>query len=50
MSEISLKVNEKEIPLNDFMQGMLINLIMGYLKSAKSVPDEIESIKIDIQL
>ena len=50
MLEIKLDVNEKEIPLNDFMQGMLVNLILGYLKSAKQVPDEIKIIKVNIQL
>lgn len=50
MSEVKLNVNEKKIPLKDFMGGMLINLILGYLKSAKGVPEEIKDIKISITL
>jgi hypothetical protein len=50
MTTINLKVNEKELPLNDFMEKMLTNIILGYLKSAKGVPDKIKTIEIDISL
>jgi len=51
MTEVILKVNrDKEIPLNDFMQEMLANIILGYLKTAKEMPDEIKTISIEIQL
>lgn len=45
-----LKVNESEIPLNEMMNTMLENLILGYLKSAKGMPDEIKTIDIKINL
>jgi len=50
MTEISLKVNNKEIPLNDLMQNMLTNILLGYLKSAKEMPKEIKSIHVEIKL
>lgn len=50
MTDVNLQVNDKEIPLNQMMKDMLINLILGYLKSAKKIPDEIKSINIEIQL
>jgi len=50
MSEVVLKVNEKEIPLNDFMEQMLTNLLLAYLKTAKEIPEDINSIKIEINL
>ena len=50
MPVVNLKVNEKEIPLKDFMEGMLTNIILGYLKSTKAVPENIENIKIVITL
>ena len=50
MSSTNLKVNEKEIPLNDLMESMLTNLVLAYLKSAKKIPEEIKSITIDIKL
>ena len=48
MTEVKLRVNEKEIPLNEQMQEMLVNLILGYLKSAKKVPDDKKSIEIKL--
>ena len=45
MPVVNLKVNEKEVPLKDFMEGMLTNIILGYLKSTKGVPENIENIK-----
>ena len=50
MSEVNLKVNDKEIPLNDLMQEMLKNLILGYLKSAKEIPSDMKTILIEIKL
>lgn len=50
MPEVKLIVNEKEIPLKDFMEGMLTNIILGYLKSTKGVPENIENIKIEIKI
>lgn len=50
MTDIKLDVNEKEIPLNDLMKDMLSNIIQGYLKSVKKMPDNIKSIKVNIQL
>lgn len=49
MVNVDLKVNEKDIPLNDIMEKMLNNIIRGYLKSMKGVPDEIETIDINIK-
>lgn len=49
MSEITLKVNEAEIPLNEIMESMLVNIIRGYLKAIKGVPDDIKTININIQ-
>ena len=50
MSDVKLNVNEKDIPLKDFMGGLLINIILGYLKSAKGIPEEIKEIKISIKI
>ncbi len=50
MSDVKLNVNENEIPLKEFMGGMLTNLILGYLKSAKGIPEKVEKIKIEIIL
>lgn len=50
MTEVVLNVNEKDVPLNDFMEQMLTNLLLGYLKTAKEIPEDINSIKIEINL
>ncbi|MHA1932833.1 MAG: hypothetical protein ACW96X_09855 [Promethearchaeota archaeon] len=50
MPVVKLIVNEREVPLKDFMEGMLTNIILGYLKSTKGVPENIENIKIEIKL
>ncbi len=48
MTDVSIEVNNKEIPLNELMKEMLSNLILGYLKSAKDIPDPIKTISIEI--
>ncbi len=48
MAEIKLEVNEKEIPLNEIMQAMLKNITMGFLKSIKGIPEDINTINISI--
>ncbi len=50
MTDVKLEVNDKDIPLNDLMKDILSNILQGYLKSAKKLPDDIKSIKLDIQL
>lgn len=50
MIKAILSVNEKTIPLKDFMQEMLANIIQGFLNSTKGVPENIENIKIEISL
>ena len=50
MSEVNLKVNDENIPLNDFMEDMLKNLLLGYLNSAKGIPEEVKSINVKIDL
>jgi hypothetical protein len=49
MADVDLTVNDKDIPLNDIMESMLINIIRGYLKSIKGIPEEIEEININIK-
>ncbi len=50
MTEVKLIINDKEIPLNDLMREMLVNLILGYLKSAKKIPEDKKTIQIEIGL
>ena len=49
MSNVIIKVNDEKVPLNDFMEEMLKNLMVGYLKAAKGIPEEIKSIGVKIE-
>jgi hypothetical protein len=50
MSDVNLLVNDEKVPLNDFMEAMLENLLLAYLKTAKGIPEEIKSINVKIDL
>ena len=50
MSNVIIKVNDEKVPLNDFMEEMLKNLILAYLKAAKGIPEAIKSINVEIEL
>jgi molybdopterin-guanine dinucleotide biosynthesis protein B len=50
MSNVIIKVNDDKVPLNDFMEEMLKNLLVGYLKAAKGIPEDIKSIIVEIEL
>ncbi len=50
MVNADLIVNEKKIPLKDFMQELLTNIILGYVNSTRGVPENIETINIEITL
>ena len=50
MPDFNLKVNNEKVPLNDFMEDMLKNLLLGYLKAAKGIPEDITSISVKIDL
>ena len=49
MPKVNIKVNDVKVPLNDFMEEMLKNLLVGYLKAAKGIPEDIESINVGIE-
>jgi len=46
---IVLKVNEKEIPINYFVQKMFMGVIDGMVGSLDKIPDQIKSIEITIK-
>ena len=50
MSNVIIKVNDEKVPLNDFMEEMLKNLLVAYLKAAKGIPEDINSINVEIEL
>ncbi len=48
--EVNLKVNDKDIPLNEFAKGIIGNIFKGILSSLKKIPENVQSIKVDINL
>jgi len=50
MSDIKLFVNNEEIPLNEFIENIIVNVNLGILASLKKIPEDKKSIKIEINL
>ena len=50
MSNVNIKVNDEKVPLNDFMEEMLKNLMLAYLKAAKGIPEDIKTINVEIEI
>ena len=50
MSDIKLFVNNKEIPLNEFIENIIVNVNLGIVASLKKIPEDKKSIKIEINL
>lgn len=50
MATAEMKVDGKDIPLNELMETMLINILLGYVKSAKEIPKDKKIIEIKIEL
>jgi hypothetical protein len=46
---LKLKVDEKEIPLNEFVASMLSGTITGAVTSLKGIKQEWKKIEIEIQ-
>ena len=45
--QAELKINDKEIELNDFVEGMISQTIIGMVKSLRGV-DEVETLSLKI--
>jgi hypothetical protein len=45
---IILKVNDREIPMNPFVEAVFMNVIMGMIASLDKIPQDKE--RIDIQI
>ena len=47
--QTEIKVNGKQLPLNQFIQETVANIIVGLLKTLKEVDEKTESIEIKIK-
>ena len=50
MVEVKILINDKEIPINQFIKDVVINVNMGLVESLKKIPENKKSIKIEIEL
>lgn len=48
-TKVSIWVNESEISLKPFIQDIFKNLILGFLKGLKGIPEEIHQIEVKIK-
>ena len=49
MKKITLKVNEKDIPLNPIMSNMLTNILTAFVNTLKKIPEDMEEIQVHIE-
>lgn len=47
--DITLKVNEREIPMNPFVESVFLNVILGLVDSLEKIPQDKESVDIQIR-
>jgi len=48
MADAKLEVNNKDIPMNDFIKDILINISKGFVISLKDIPEDLKTMKIEI--
>ena len=48
MTEVSLNINDKNIPMNEFIEEILKNITKAFVSSLKEIPEDIKTIKIEI--
>ena len=48
MTNAKLEVNDKDIPMNDFIETFLINICKAFIDSLKDIPEDLKSMKIEI--
>ena len=49
MKNITLKVNEKDIPLNEIMSSMLTNILTAFINTLKKIPEDMNDIRVHIE-
>ena len=49
MKKITLKVNEKDIPLNEIMSNMLTNILSAFVNTLKKIPEDMNDIHVHIE-
>ena len=50
MPNVNLKVNDKEIPLNEIMTKMLTNILTAFVNTLKKIPEDKTKIQVNIEL
>lgn len=50
MADVKILINDKEIPINQFIKDVVVNVNIGLVESLKKIPEQKKSIKIEIKL
>ena len=50
MANVKILINDKEIPINQFIKDVTLNVTLGIIDSLKKIPEQKKSIKIEIVL
>ncbi len=50
MTQVKLKINGEEIPLNPIMSKVLTNINLGFIETLKGIPEKKENISIVLEL
>jgi len=47
--DVKLRVNDTDIPLNEFVRTLIKNVILGIVRSLKGVPEDVRSVSLSIR-
>jgi len=50
MVDVKILINDKAIPINQFIKDVTVNVTLGIINSLKKIPEQKKSIKIEIEL
>lgn len=49
VNKVQIKVNEKEVPLNQFISNITSKIVLSIVESLKGINDDIRTIQVDIK-
>ena len=49
VTKVQIKVNEKDVPLNQFISNITSKIVLSIVESLKGITDDIGTIQVDIK-
>lgn len=50
VNKVQIKVNEKNVPLNQFISNITAKIVLSIVESLKGINDDIRTIQVDIKI